>query len=79
MRVTVLILAAVVLVLVGLVVLMKWADRRDRAKGHVNRGMGEITSTIRASKMNTRTLRNPGARNAALSPHEFAKRLGKKR
>ncbi|HKC26602.1 MAG TPA: hypothetical protein VKB75_01200 [Jatrophihabitans sp.] len=75
----VLVLIVVAVVLVGLVVLMKWADRRDRAKGHINRGMGDISSTIRASKMNTRAVRSIAGRQAGVSPHEFAKRLGKKR
>lgn len=69
------VIAAVIIVLI---VIMKWADRRDRAKGHVNRGFGEISSTLRASRLNTRTLRSRGGRQGAVSPHEFARRLGRR-
>jgi hypothetical protein len=40
----------VVVVIVLLAAVMKWADRRDRAKGHVNRGAGDLRSVIRAGK-----------------------------
>jgi FtsZ-interacting cell division protein ZipA len=58
-------------VIVALVVIMKWADRRDRAKGHVNRGMGDIRSTMRDQRRNARLLRQPGARGATRSPHSL--------
>ena len=60
----------IVVVLVALVVIMKWADRRDRARGHTNRRMGDIRSTIRDQRQNTRLLRQRGGRSAARSPHE---------
>ena len=60
----------VVVVLLGLVVVMRWADRRDRANGHTNRRMGDVRSTIREQRLNTRLLRQPGGRSAARSPHE---------
>jgi FtsZ-interacting cell division protein ZipA len=59
----------IVVVLVALVAVMKWADRRDRANGHTNRRMGDVRSTIREQRMNARMLRQPGARSAARSPH----------
>lgn len=65
-------------VLVLLVAVMLWADKRDRAKGHVNRGFGEIRSTLRDNRMNARTLRRPGGNQAAVSPHEFARRTGRR-
>jgi FtsZ-interacting cell division protein ZipA len=40
----------VVAVVVVLFVVMKWADRRDRAKGHVNRGSRDLKNAIRAGK-----------------------------
>ena len=40
----------VVAVVVALFVIMKWADRRDRAKGHVNRGARDLKTAIRAGK-----------------------------
>jgi FtsZ-interacting cell division protein ZipA len=58
-------------VLVVLVVVMKWADRRDRAKGHVNRKMGDIRSTIRQDRLNTQALRRGGGRGGVPTPHEF--------
>lgn len=66
-------------VLVLLIVVMKWADRRDRANGHTNRGMGDIRSTIRADRSNMRTLRSRGGSQGAVSPHEFARRNSKRR
>jgi hypothetical protein len=69
-----LIVAVIVLVVIGLVVLMRWADKRDRANGHVNRGMGDIRSNIRATRTNAKLLRQPGGRQAAKTPHEFARR-----
>lgn len=57
-------------VVVVLVVVMKWADRRDRANGHVNRSMGDIHTTILAQRRNARLLRNPAARSVARSPHD---------
>ena len=56
-------------VIVALIVLMKWADRRDRANGHTNRGMGDIRSTMRDQRRNARLLRQPGSQGAARSPH----------
>ena len=44
------VIVVIVAVLVGLAVVMRWADRRDRAKGHVNRGVGDMRSAIRAGK-----------------------------
>jgi hypothetical protein len=46
---------------------MRWADRRDRAKGHVNRSTGEMKSAIRAGKEHKiatqlRDRRRPGRR-----------------
>jgi hypothetical protein len=61
----------VVAVIAGLFVIMKWADRRDRAKGHVNRGIGEIRSTMRQDRLNTQALRRGGGRGGMSSPHEF--------
>jgi hypothetical protein len=61
-------------VLVLLVVIMRWADKRDRAKGHVNRGMGEVRSTIRQSRLNTHALRHGGGKSGVPSPHELARR-----
>jgi hypothetical protein len=66
-------------VLVLLIGVMRWADKRDRAKGHVNRGMGDIRSTIRANRVNTRVLRSRGGAQGAVSPHEFARRNSKRR
>ena len=68
------VIGGIVAVLVLLVLLMRWADKRDRAKGHVNRGMGEIRSTIRANRVNTRTLRSSRTGQGAMTPHEFARR-----
>jgi uncharacterized protein YoxC len=64
------IVIVIVAVLLLLVVVMKWADKRDRAKGHVNRTMGEIRATMRADRMNTRNLRRPGSY-GAVSPHQL--------
>jgi hypothetical protein len=61
----------VVVVLGALVALMKWADKRDRANGHVNRSAGDLRSTIRDQCRNARMLRQPGGRSAARSPHEI--------
>lgn len=44
-------------VLALLAVLLKWADRRDLAKGHVNRGMGDIRATMRARRVHLRSYR----------------------
>lgn len=60
----------IVAVIVALVVIMKWADRRDRANGHVNRGMGDMADTLRAQRRNARLARNPAAKGIARSPHE---------
>jgi hypothetical protein len=46
----VLVAIIIVAVLVLLVVVMRWADRRDRAKGHVNRRAGDLRSAIGAGK-----------------------------
>jgi Flp pilus assembly protein TadB len=65
-------IAVVVAVIVMLIAVMRWADKRDRARGHVNRSMGDIRSTIRANRVNMRTLRSRGGGSrAAMSPHEF--------
>jgi FtsZ-interacting cell division protein ZipA len=40
----------VVAVIVVLALVMAWADRRERAKGHVHRTPGEMKSAIRAAK-----------------------------
>ena len=63
--------AVIVVVLVALVVVMRWADRRDRANGHINRRMGDVRSTIQDQRRNARLLRQPGGRSAARSPHEI--------
>ncbi len=44
------VVVAVVSVVVALFVVLKWADRRDRAKGHVNRSSRDAKSAIRAGK-----------------------------
>ena len=64
-------IVVIVCVIVALVAIMKWADRRDRANGHVNRGMGDIRSTMRDQRRNARLLRSPGARGATRSPHSL--------
>jgi FtsZ-interacting cell division protein ZipA len=46
----VLVIIVIVAVIVVLVVVMAWADRRDRAKGHVNRGVRDMGAAIRAGK-----------------------------
>jgi FtsZ-interacting cell division protein ZipA len=46
----VLVVIVIVAVLVVLAVLMRWADRRDRANGHVNRGVRDMRSAIRSGK-----------------------------
>jgi hypothetical protein len=61
-------------VVVALVALMRWADTRDRAKGHVNRGMGEVRSSIRQSRLNTHALRHGGRNSGVPTPHELARR-----
>lgn len=61
----------VVLVLIALVVVMKWADKRDRANGHINRRMGDVRSTIRDQRRNARMLRSPGGRSVGRSPHDI--------
>jgi FtsZ-interacting cell division protein ZipA len=61
----------IVVVLIALIVIMKWADRRDRANGHTNRRIGDVRSTIRDQRQNARMLRQPGGRTAARSPHEI--------
>lgn len=58
-------------VVIALIVIMKWADRRDRANGHLNRGMGDIRLTMRDQRRNARLLRQPGARGATRSPHSL--------
>jgi hypothetical protein len=68
----------IVCVLVLLVAVMFWADKRDRAKGHVNRGFFELSSTLRANRINSRTLRSRGGKDAAVSPHEFGRRVGRR-
>ena len=53
----------IVVVLLLLVAVMRWGDRRDRAKGHVNRRTGDLRSAIRAGKENklkTQFRRPPG-------------------
>lgn len=60
----------IVSVIVVLVMVMKWADRRDRANGHINRSMGDLDATMRAQRRNARLLRNPAARDLARSPHD---------
>jgi hypothetical protein len=57
-------------VIVALVLIMLWADRRDRANGHVNRSMGDIGAAMRDQRRNARLLRQPGGRGIARSPHE---------
>jgi hypothetical protein len=64
----------VVAVLVALVVVMKWADRRDRAKGHVNRSIGEIRSTVRTNRMDLRTRRYSGYRRPSQPPRPPGKK-----
>jgi FtsZ-interacting cell division protein ZipA len=46
----VVVIIVIVAVLVVLVAVMRWADRRDRAKGHINRGVGDMKSAIRKGK-----------------------------
>jgi hypothetical protein len=62
-------------VFVVLLVVMKWADKRDRAKGHVNRGMGDIRSAMRADRDNMRAVRQKGGH--GVSPHEMRNRRGR--
>jgi hypothetical protein len=64
---------AIGVVLIAMVVTMKWADRRDRRNGHVNRGMADISSTIRTQRNNARVLRHPAGRGAARSPHDLSR------
>lgn len=66
-------------VLVVLLVVLRWADKRDRAKGHVNRPMSEVRSTIRQNKLNTHALRRGGGRDGVPTPHELARRNSKRR
>lgn len=66
-------------VVVLLLVVMRWADKRDRAKGHVNRRMGDIRSSIRQERLNSRALRGGGGRAGVRTPHEFARRKDKGR
>lgn len=40
----------IVLGLALLYAMLRWADKRDRAKGHVNRRAGEVKDAIRAGK-----------------------------
>jgi uncharacterized membrane protein YccC len=47
----VLVAGIVVAVVVLLLVLLRWADRRDRGKGHVNRSARDVHSAIRGRKM----------------------------
>jgi FtsZ-interacting cell division protein ZipA len=61
-------------VLILLVVIMLWANKRDRAKGHINRGMGDIRGTIRQERLNMQALRRGGGRAGVPSPHELARR-----
>lgn len=68
----------VVVVLVLLVAVMFWADKRDRAKGHVNRGFGDLSATMRANRENMRMLRRRGGSQGAVSPHDFARRVGRR-
>jgi hypothetical protein len=70
----VLVAIVIVAVVVALFILMKWADRRDRAKGHVNRSIGDIRGTIRQDRLNTQALRRGGGRAGVPSPHEFRNR-----
>jgi FtsZ-interacting cell division protein ZipA len=65
-------------VIVLLLVVMRWADRRDRAKGHVNRGMGEVRATIRQSRLNTHSLRHGGGQSGVPTPHQLARRNAKR-
>jgi FtsZ-interacting cell division protein ZipA len=65
------VVVVIVVVLVALLVIMKWADKRDRANGHINRRMGDLRSTIRDQRRNARVLRSPGGRSAARSPHDI--------
>ena len=66
-------------VIVVLLAVMRWADRRDRAKGHLNRPIGDVRSTIRQNRLNTQALRRGGGRAGVPSPHEFARRNRKRR
>ena len=45
-----LVVIVIVAVLLLLVALMRWADRRDRARGHVNRLPGDLRAAIQAGK-----------------------------
>jgi hypothetical protein len=69
--VVVTVLVVVAVVLVALVFVMAWADRRDRANGHVNRSMGDVRATIREQRTNLKTLRRAGGTEASRSPHEI--------
>ena len=60
----------IVAVIAMLVVVMIWADRRDRANGHVNRRMSDIGATLHDQRRNARLLRSHMARGVARSPHE---------
>jgi hypothetical protein len=60
----------IVAVIVTLVVIMLWADRRDRANGHVNRRMGDLGATLHDQRRNARLLRSPTAKGVARSPHQ---------
>jgi hypothetical protein len=61
----------IVAVIVALVAVMIWADRRDRANGHVNRRMGDLGATLHDQRRNARLIRNPAAKGAARSPLEI--------
>lgn len=61
----------IVAVIVALVVIMVWADRRDRANGHVNRRMGDLGATLRDQRRNTRLIRQSTAKGLGRSPHEI--------
>ena len=58
----VLVAIIIVAVLVLLLVVLKWADRRDRAKGRVTRRSGDLRAALHAGKeqkLKTQ-LRRPG-------------------
>ncbi|HZC70956.1 MAG TPA: hypothetical protein VE442_09695 [Jatrophihabitans sp.] len=61
-------------VLVLLLLVMRWADKRDRAKGHVNRGIGEIRSSVRNERLNMLGRRHGGARAGMPTPQEYARK-----
>jgi hypothetical protein len=64
-----------VAVVLALVAVMVWADRRDRAKGHVNRGFGDLGRTLRSDRENLRAIRRRGGQ--GVTPHQL--RLAERR